>query len=576
MSKGILESVQVAARILREDTCKKEAGKPLTVRGFASIEGEDRHGQNILAKFFDVDSFMANPQLWYNHDLFRKKLEDGSEIEVPVGVVETMVRAYVEKNGDRSFLVKSMDDDSIVDTVTEDSFDRFIVKNGQRGLWVVVKILEDAVANLVLDGRINAFSWQGVIRRKPDGTIKTIDVWEVSVVFIPANGQALFMVGKTVRWKKGNLFLITDHGLLFPMDDPNAETKNADDMPLFRFVVLDDSGNVTIAKLDTCDIDTAQAYANTLMKDAQAASVAILRATWKRTTDGAAIYHLVDVLTGETPAGENQPEAKVWSKAYVADLPDSSFAFIEPGGNQDSEGKTVPRTLRHFPYKDLAGNIDKQTLTKAITAVSKSAFKGAALEPLLKAADDIGLDVKSIHLKAPGEGLDAIETELLAVATTTKGGDPGMNEKEMAEFKEAVKGMITESVKGITEKVDALAERIPEQKAAETPPAQTTLEVPAAVTAKSEEPPQEDPLSKILVDLATSVKTIGDKVSTLSTRIEKMETVPAESKAPEETAGTITPDSVRKSLKELTPEQRRKAQSGALSNAVFGGIGGTR
>lgn len=38
----------------------------------------------------------------------------------------------------------------------------------------------------------------------------------------------------------------------------------------------------------------------------------------------------------------------------INDLPDSDFAFIESGGSKDSSGKTVPRSLRHFPVHDAA------------------------------------------------------------------------------------------------------------------------------------------------------------------------------------------------------------------------------
>lgn len=48
----------------------------------------------------------------------------------------------------------------------------------------------------------------------------------------------------------------------------------------------------------------------------------------------------------------------VWDTAYVNNLPDSSFAYIEPGGKKGSDGKTEPRSLRHFPYKDASGNVD--------------------------------------------------------------------------------------------------------------------------------------------------------------------------------------------------------------------------
>ena len=40
------------------------------------------------------------------------------------------------------------------------------------------------------------------------------------------------------------------------------------------------------------------------------------------------------------------------------DLPDSAFLYIEPGGKKDGNGKTEPKSLRHFPYKDASGKID--------------------------------------------------------------------------------------------------------------------------------------------------------------------------------------------------------------------------
>ena len=38
----------------------------------------------------------------------------------------------------------------------------------------------------------------------------------------------------------------------------------------------------------------------------------------------------------------------------INDLPDSDFAYIEPGGEKDDDGKTVPRSLRHYPIHDEA------------------------------------------------------------------------------------------------------------------------------------------------------------------------------------------------------------------------------
>ena len=62
----------------------------------------------------------------------------------------------------------------------------------------------------------------------------------------------------------------------------------------------------------------------------------------------------------------------VWSTAYINDLPDSAFLYIEPGGSKDSEGKTTPRSLRHFPYKDASGNVDLPHLRNALSRIPQS------------------------------------------------------------------------------------------------------------------------------------------------------------------------------------------------------------
>jgi hypothetical protein len=41
-------------------------------------------------------------------------------------------------------------------------------------------------------------------------------------------------------------------------------------------------------------------------------------------------------------------------RAEINDLPDREFAYIEPGGEKDEQGKTTPRSLRHFPIHDSA------------------------------------------------------------------------------------------------------------------------------------------------------------------------------------------------------------------------------
>lgn len=62
----------------------------------------------------------------------------------------------------------------------------------------------------------------------------------------------------------------------------------------------------------------------------------------------------------------------VWSTAYVNDLPDSAFLYIESGGEKDSDGKTTPRSLRHFPYKDANGKVDLPHLRNALARIPQS------------------------------------------------------------------------------------------------------------------------------------------------------------------------------------------------------------
>jgi hypothetical protein len=54
---------------------------------------------------------------------------------------------------------------------------------------------------------------------------------------------------------------------------------------------------------------------------------------------------------------DGPPDADELAKSDLSakelnDLPDNAFAYIEPGGTKDSDGKTTPRKLRHFAIHD--------------------------------------------------------------------------------------------------------------------------------------------------------------------------------------------------------------------------------
>src|SRR5215813_6001669 len=94
------------------------------------------------------------------------------------------------------------------------------------------------------------------------------------------------------------------------------------------------------------------------------------------------------------------------------DLPDSAFAYIEPGGKKDAGGKTVPRSLRHFPIHDAAH------VRNALARASQSPFGAKAMPKIRAAAKKFG-----IHMSDSSSGRTA------AVGDTERRFTPGVCER---------------------------------------------------------------------------------------------------------------------------------------------------
>lgn len=77
----------------------------------------------------------------------------------------------------------------------------------------------------------------------------------------------------------------------------------------------------------------------------------------------------------------------------INDLPDDAFAYIEPGGQKDESGKTVPRSKRHFPIHDAAH------VRNALARASQSPFGSKAMPKILAAAKKFGIgETKSLDI----------------------------------------------------------------------------------------------------------------------------------------------------------------------------------
>ena len=179
---------------------EQENPETLVVKGFASVETVDRSGELALADEFNIKSFMSNPQLLVNHRFWIDDMGNS----VAVGKPTEMFVAKLVKSDQAGMLgIKNLATGEIVDSFPESK--AIDLKVGAKGLWVIAEVSEKRVADMVRRGELTAFSWRGLTKvgyqANADGTVQKvltdIDLFEVSLVNIPDNPQALFTVSKT-------------------------------------------------------------------------------------------------------------------------------------------------------------------------------------------------------------------------------------------------------------------------------------------------------------------------------------------------------------------------------------------
>lgn len=128
-------------------------------------------------------------------------------------------------------------------------------------------------------------------------------------------------------------------------------------------------------------------------------------------------------------------EKAALSSAEMNDMPDSAFAFIEPGGEKDSEGKTTPRSKRHFLIHD------KAHADNAAARIAQGAEFGKEALPAVKAAqkkfgEDTDDSSKAVESEA-NKGQPVIEQamEVLKLASEM---EPEAQQKALADLAKAL------------------------------------------------------------------------------------------------------------------------------------------
>jgi hypothetical protein len=134
-----------------------------------------------------------------------------------------------------------------------------------------------------------------------------------------------------------------------------------------------------------------------------------------------------------------------WDTEYINNLPDSAFATIGAGGEKDAEGKTVPRTLRHLPYKNAQGNIDLPHLRNALARLNQieSGSQAEAKKKLCAAAKEVGLESEVCGLTESAYLVEA-RKEIVDLKAKVADVEKQLNDanSKYASLKEAVNNII--------------------------------------------------------------------------------------------------------------------------------------
>ena len=112
-------------------------------------------------------------------------------------------------------------------------------------------------------------------------------------------------------------------------------------------------------------------------------------------------------------------EKAKWDRKFINKLPDAAFAYIEPGGEKDEEGKTKPRSLRHFPHHGMNvrtgkehDTVDKPHLRNALARAPQSKFGPKALPHLKRHAKALEIGQSSFKPRPKKKPLNAIKKSL--------------------------------------------------------------------------------------------------------------------------------------------------------------------
>jgi len=153
--------------------------------------------------------------------------------------------------------------------------------------------------------------------------------------------------------------------------------------------------------------------------------------------------------TEKKEMGERVLLERIWDRAYINDLDDDCFAYIESGGEKDEQRKTTPRSLRHLPFKNRQGNIDLPHLRNALARLPQTKFSD---EAKTEAKRKLCAAAKKVGLKSEVCG---IEEQVAPVPEET-----GISGRDVPEWMGDFISSVEDALETINENFDAVTSRL--------------------------------------------------------------------------------------------------------------------
>jgi len=159
----------------------------------------------------------------------------------------------------------------------------------------------------------------------------------------------------------------------------------------------------------------------------------------------------------------------VWSQKFINDLPDTSFAYVSPGGKKDDDGKTTPRSLRHLPFKDASGKVDTLHLRNALARLDQTdipaAAKASARKKLQAAAKNTGVGDKEgeeydLDAIAESSGWNDLDGENIYEHFSIEIGEASVDEENLVIKNTTILGPVSLNRRRYPESVQKAAKRL--------------------------------------------------------------------------------------------------------------------